>query len=331
MAHEIETAAFALEPAWHGLGIVVDHVLTSAEALKLSGLDWTVSLRDLITEGVKVETHKAVVRDTDSSILGVVGSDYVPRQNVESFADLDAVVGLAGAHYESAGSLRGGKQVWLLARLPERLRIAGDEVVAFLLVTTAHDGSRAYRMLVTFVRVACANTLAQALSRGGRGFYARHTKNIDSRIKTASNQVFGHVQETVAGFEAVANQLIETKISDPAPTIKLAADTYFGGEPEKGTKIARQLSPLEAIVQADSLRRERYDEALQIMIGGLDNERNRAFKGTAWGVMNAVSEWTDHSLTYRGEDQDSNRFESILTGRGAEVKQTVLEQLLSAA
>ena len=108
MAHEIETAFYNKEPAWHGLGTVVSEAPTSADALKLAGLDWDVVQEPLfLKDGIEVEGKKANVRSTDRTVLGVMGDHYKIVQNTEAFSFIDSLLDneIDPVAFESAGSL----------------------------------------------------------------------------------------------------------------------------------------------------------------------------------------------------------------------------------
>ena len=101
---------------WHGLGTPVQEAPNSAEALRLAGLDWEVVSRDIqLCGGKKIPGYHANVRSSDNSVLGVVGERYKIVQNNDAFAFTDGIIG-EGARYETAGSLSGGRRVWMLAK-----------------------------------------------------------------------------------------------------------------------------------------------------------------------------------------------------------------------
>jgi hypothetical protein len=135
--------------AWHKLGVTVAEAVTSAQALALAGLDWQVekqplSYRNPVTgEWVDSRDSFGVIRQDSGDMLGAVASRYKPLQNADGFAMLDSVLGEFGARYEAAGSLFGGKRVFMLVRLPKQAFAvgAGDQVEAFALFTNPHDGS----------------------------------------------------------------------------------------------------------------------------------------------------------------------------------------------
>ena len=159
MADNVESMFSVREKPWHGLGTVVSEALTSAEALKEAGLDWRVYQQPIFTNfGKVIEGYRANVRSTDDKVLGVVSDRYKVVQNDEAFEFTDELLG-EGVRYETAGSLQGGRKIWLLAKLPEMYVMAGDRVSSYLVFSNTHDGSGAVRAAITPVRVVCNNTL----------------------------------------------------------------------------------------------------------------------------------------------------------------------------
>ena len=114
MAANVETMMYVREKPWHGLGTEVSEAPTSADALRLAGLDWEVQQKSIqVCGGSKIENYKANVRSTDGAVLGVVSDSYKIVQNADAFSFTDELIG-GDVRYETAGSLRGGKKIWLL-------------------------------------------------------------------------------------------------------------------------------------------------------------------------------------------------------------------------
>lgn len=190
MAAEIETMFYVRETPWHGLGKKVTEAPTSKEALSLSGLNWRVEQEPIYTEtGNLISGFKANVRDIDQKILGVVTDRYKVIQNEEAFAFTDELLG-EGIRYETAGSLQGGRKVWLLAHLPHEYIIAGERISPYLVFSNTHDGSGAIRVAVTPIRVVCNNTLNLALNTAKRSWSTIHTGDIKSKLEEAKNTLF---------------------------------------------------------------------------------------------------------------------------------------------
>lgn len=167
MSANVESMFYVRETPWHGLGVKVEEAVCSGEALWLSGLDWNVVQKDIYAENQKISGYKANVRDSDDRVLGIVSDRYRIVQNDEAFAFTDSLLG-EGVKYETAGSLSEGRQVWLLAKLPEKYIINGDEIEPYLVFSNTHDGSEAVRVAITPIRVVCQNTLNLALNTSKR-------------------------------------------------------------------------------------------------------------------------------------------------------------------
>lgn len=190
MAANVETMFYTREKPWHGLGVKVAEALSSAQALSVSGLDWKVEQKDICTEdGLLVPGFKANVRDRDKKVLGIVSGRYKVVQNEEAFAFTDKLLG-GGVRYETAGSLNGGRRVWVLARMPREYIMLGDRISPYMVFSNTHDGSGAIRVAMTPVRVVCNNTLNLALATAARSWSAMHTSGVQDRIKEAESTLF---------------------------------------------------------------------------------------------------------------------------------------------
>ncbi len=190
MAANVETMFYTREKPWHGLGIRVTEAPSSEEALRLAGLDWQVKQEPVYTDtGEVIPGYKANIRDRDRRVLGVVTDRYKIIQNQEAFAFTDALLG-KGVRYETAGSLQGGRRVWLLARLPKEYIISGEQVSPYLVFSNTHDGSGAVKVALTPVRVVCCNTLNLALDTAKRSWSMIHTGNIRDKLQEAEDTLF---------------------------------------------------------------------------------------------------------------------------------------------
>lgn len=189
MAANVETMFSVREKPWHGLGTIVAEAPSSSEALRLAGLDWEVEQQAIFTKSGVVEGFKANVRSTDKKALGVVSDRYKIIQNKDAFAFTDKLLG-AGVRYETAGSLQGGKKIWLLATLPKEYIIAGERISPYLVFSNTHDGSGAVRVAITPIRVVCNNTLNLALNTATRSFSMVHTGDIGGKVNEAKQTLF---------------------------------------------------------------------------------------------------------------------------------------------
>ena len=198
---------------WHGLGVVVEESPTSKDALRLAGLNWSVEQRPIQTvDGVPLNGFKANVRRKKKKVLGVVTDKYKIVQNDEAFAFTDALLG-EGITYETAGSLQEGRKVWLLAKLPHKYLISGDEVTPYLVFSNSHDGSGAIKVAMTPVRVVCNNTLNLALAEAKRCWSTIHTGNLSGKLQDAK-QTLLHADAYMQGLAKAFEELRKVKLTD---------------------------------------------------------------------------------------------------------------------
>lgn len=185
MPAAVETMFSVRVKPWHGLGTIVEDCPGSKEAIHLAGLDWKVEQRAVCTDGgLPIPGYKANIRDSDQSVLGVVSDRYQVVQNEDAFAFTDELLG-HGIRYETAGALQGGRRTFILAKLPERFIIAGDEIMPYFVIMNSHDGSCSIKAAMTPIRVVCQNTLNLAFREAKRTWMAKHTSNIMGRIDDA--------------------------------------------------------------------------------------------------------------------------------------------------
>lgn len=213
MAANVETMFSVREKPWHGIGTIVQDAPSSKEAIQLAGLDWLISQKDVFTEsGVQIPGYKANIRSTDQSVLGVVSDRYQIVQNEDAFAFTDGLLG-EGVTYETAGSLQGGRRTFILARLPERFIIAGDEIMPYFVIMNSHDGSCSIKAAMTPVRVVCQNTLNLALKTAKRTWTAKHTSNIMDRIDDAKTTL-QFAEKYMSELGKGVDSLVHKKLTD---------------------------------------------------------------------------------------------------------------------
>ena len=188
MAANVETMMYVREKPWHGIGTMVTEAPTSADALRLAGLDWQVEQTPVFTEDLmEIPNYKANIRSTDRAVLGIVTDKYQIVQNAEAFEFTDSIVGETEngvVTYETAGSLAGGKKIWLLAKMPTQ-KILDDDIEPYMVFSNTHDGSGAIRIAMTPIRVVCQNTLNLALNNAKRQWSTKHMGNMQSKLEEA--------------------------------------------------------------------------------------------------------------------------------------------------
>lgn len=213
MAANVETMFYTRTAPWHGLGTRVLEAPTSSAALSLAGLDWKVVQKPVFTaDGLFISGFKANVRDRDSQVLGVVSDRYKVVQNEDAFAFTDELLG-EGVTYETAGSLQNGRRTWILAKLPQRYIIRGDEIDPYLVFMNSHDGTGAIKAAMTPVRVVCQNTLNLALSTARWSWSTIHTGDIHGKLQDARNTLL-YADRYMAALGKTIEELSLQKLSD---------------------------------------------------------------------------------------------------------------------
>ena len=213
MSANVETMFYTREKPWHGLGTMVMEAPTSADALSLAGLDWNVIQKSVVTEvGFPIPGFKANLRDTDKKVLGIVTDRYKVIQNIDAFSFTDELLG-EGVTYETAGSLQEGRRTWLLAKLPQRYIISGDEITPYLVFMNSHDGTGAIKAAMTPIRVVCQNTLNLALSTAKRYWSTNHTGDIRGKMEDARYTLL-YADQYMAELGKAIDSLTRVKLTD---------------------------------------------------------------------------------------------------------------------
>ena len=291
MSANVETMFYVREKPWHGLGTMVQEAPTSAQALQLAGLDWKVEARDMWLNGgfEPIPGYKANVRSSDNKVLGVVSDKYRIVQNDEAFAFTDALV-----HYETAGSLLNGRKIWLLAKMPDT-EICGDKTEPYLCFSNTHDGSGAVRVCMTPVRVVCNNTLNLALDSAQRAWSVRHVGDIGSKLVEAQ-QCLELANKYMDNLAVRADQMANTTVSD-----------------ERLRKILDELFP--AADDMTVLQKRRVQDMKDGYMVCMMAPDLAAFRNTAWGAVNAMSDFVTHSAPHRNtKDYQANNWNRVMNG-----------------
>lgn len=337
MAHELEMNAdgtarlfyYGAAP-WHNLGTAVDKALTAKEAIVTAGLDWKVgkypSQSEIINEKTgeksiaKSHDYFNIVRDRDLRILGNVQGRYEPMQNEDCFDFMDAIAGpSADVRYHTAGSLKGGRQIWMLAKLENFVvePVKNDISESFLLLSNSHDGKKSLRCFFTTVRVVCANTMRVAINEGqGEGITIRHTGDLKKKREEAQ-KLLGLAVGEFGTYRDVAKLLAKFQVTTD----------YF-------KDFMDYLIPLDP--KANNTRRENTRDKIQELFETGRGTHIPGVRGTGWGALQAVTEYNSHYKSYKNTDggnnnYDDNRLQSLWFGPSDSVNQRAMKKLMADA
>lgn len=300
--------------------------LSAEETIRLSGLEWRVGLHPAAVEidgaVFKSEEFLHIVRDRDNKILGTCTQRYSPIQNIEAFNFLDAAVAQLGQlRYVTAGSIDGGKRIWLLAQLlGERFEIEpllGDKTKMFLMLTTGHDGKNSLKCKFTSVRIVCQNTLNLALCTGEDGVNIKHVGDPMKKVQQAK-EILGLAEAEATAYARITEWLAATPTDSGYVRDFLEALAPTEG---KGPK---------AVTRAENVQKD----ILHLSVTGKGTHL-QGVAGTRWALLNAVTEYNTHERNYRNTEQsglDTNKFDALFSGGvGEKMNQKALDFLLADA
>jgi len=282
MAHEVEIIngqaqlAYAGEKPWHGLGVEVRNDMTPEQMMVKAGLDWSVEKEEVFTaSGVKVPGKKALVRQSDGSILDMVGDDWNPVQNEEAFQFFSDFVMAGDMEMNVAGSLKEGRNVFALAKVKESFSILGDDQVdSYLLFSNPHQYGKAIDIRFTPIRVVCSNTLTFSLNSASKNFVKiGHRSTFDADIV---KQQMGLASEKFAKYKEMA-EFLSTKRYNVESLLQYYNDVFPHREQRK----------VETVEDLSRPARQAF-EVIETQPGAEYGE------GTWWQAFNSVTFMTDH-------------------------------------
>jgi phage/plasmid-like protein (TIGR03299 family) len=320
MAHQVETMAYTNQVPWHGLGFKIEKAPTPQAMLKAAKLDWSVDRRPLASASrdsefvsefdIPVDDFAALVRSSDNRVLDVVGSRYQPTQNSEVFGFFKEFTEAGGASMETAGSLKGGRLVWALAKLNKAFKLKGnDEIKGYLLIASPHEQGKSLIVKFTTVRVVCNNTITLALSEdSGNEWRMNHRNAFDDRMIARAKETLGIARDQLGEFEKNAIKLTKLKMSHD-DAVKVLASIYQSDMPAK-----------EILKDFEATAKPKLKAAMEALF-----KAPGADPGTGWGVLNATSYVSDHVFS-RNPD---NRLAHAWFGRTAKQKEKVLNVLIN--
>ncbi|MGG6283661.1 DUF932 domain-containing protein [Leptolyngbya sp. AN03gr2] len=312
------------KPAWHGLGTVIQGQVTSTqEGIKLAGLDWQIyklPAQSTWVDGTAVEAPGSfnLYRSTDKAYLGTVGRQYEIVQNEEAFNWFDPFLHEGDVYLETAGSLKGGKVIWILARLNDSTRevVPGDPVEQRLLLSNTHSGEGSLTGAFVNTRVVCANTLAIAHNealRSGNFLNLRHTKNIHfklSEIQAKVNLARRNFEDSVDLYQELARHQMTTL------QFRASLEALF----------AKELATKDVEGEERTLDTYRPSQKILRNFESTPDLQATGVRGTRWAAYNAVTQYFSHQSRSNSED---SRASSLWYGSSKEQIRKAQDLLLT--
>lgn len=344
MSHDLDTKADGTaamfyvqrEPGdmpWHRLGTSFTvPPATAQEAMVAAGANWRVDrykLECVSDAGVREPVPGAFCfkRSDTGKQLAVRSDVFTIIQNEDAFGWFDPLIKAGVATYETAGVLRGGRQVWVLAKLTEQFDVNGDPVDPYVLLANSHDGSLALSSMLQPIRVVCRNTLNMALHTSyrrdhkyGVGYDVkqhavriRHVPNAKEQLDQA-REVLGLTRKQVAETAEAFRRLANTDAT--AARVDAFLEAVFPKDPE---------------VEYHGVTEKKHAAVRELFEGKGVGADLRAARGTMWGLYNAVTELVDYGAVINGAaaKQLESRVNSMWQGAGQRLKQKALATALA--
>jgi phage/plasmid-like protein (TIGR03299 family) len=300
---EMATFASRREPAWHGLGTVINaESLTYLEILEEAHmLGWNVRLLS------KQESAPTLTFDKDEyfvvrnnpfikdqvDVLGEVSQRYNVFSNENTFAFGDALVNAGDVRgetmsWETAGAINGGRTIFGSLALEREIRIdsngVDDVVKMFLLVASSHDGTSKLTVLVTPVRVVCQNTLNLAIRGAVQQFKIKHTQSMDGKV-TEARDTLNLTDKYINVFEEKAANFFEKNVSNQE--FWKIVEAIHGEKPEDNVK------------GRETRWQTKVDKAMELWTA----DTQQGITGNAWGALNTL---TEQHQWFRGVRKDNS-------------------------
>jgi len=296
---------------WHGLGQPMPMGASIEEWRKQSGMDWRIQrskVRYAVSrdEGAVFEEmadQHVLFRSDSKKALGLVSEKYKvvqPSEVIEFFRDIARAGGL---ELSAAGTIYGGRRFWATAKIGEASPTSvRDKIGGYLLLSTSADGSLATEARRTTVRTVCSNTLAMAMKDAPASIKVTHKSVFDP----AAVKEFMGLNE--AAWEAFKHQVVRLANK---PVMLEAAETMTADLLGGGDKVYATAG---------------YNKILDLFQGQAKGADFDGVNGSAWGYINAVTEYADWFSRARTHE---NRFVSSQWGPGADLKQRALDAVLA--
>lgn len=293
------------EVAWHGLGQVVDNTMTAAECIEKANLDYEVVKTPNFTEyeGEKIlkEDEFSTVRTDTKQALGTVRKRYEIVQNKDAFGFFDAIIDSGEAIFETAGALGKGERIFVTAKLPEDLLVAGEECNKYIVLTNSHDGTSSIVAGFTTIRVVCNNTLQAAMRDLTNKVSIEHRTGAKERLAEAY-KIMQIGSKYMDGVGEIFNAMAKTKLEDDElmkyieNVMKAEYVSQTPTEQEKDEMSTRFKNRVNAIYEFSQTHPTQLTEAA---------------KGTLWGAYNAISGYYNYIQKYDSQEQ---KFKSQMFG-----------------
>lgn len=272
---------------WNNIGTNLN-TKDFSEALKNANLDYTVNAQNVFTEfnGTQIEVpgRKAIVRD-DGHVYGILSDNYKLVQNKDAFDFINYID-------EDIEFIKGGEthngMIYIIGKLNE-VNVLGDKFVPHLIFQNSHSGGFSLATSICPLRIVCQNQFNLAFKESNSTFVIRHTKNAEAKMAVAS-ETLKNISQYMKLFNEKAELFAANKVSD-----------------SQVTKFINFMFPTNDEMSEKAI--EKVEEEKTRFIKAYQNEDNANFRGSAWGLINGLTDYITHtSFKRKVENSDEKRF-----------------------
>lgn len=266
-----------------------------------------------------INSHFATVREDNGRNLGIVGKDYGVVQNSNAFKFIDFILnGSAGADKSnlpvitSCGSLNGGAQMFVSAKLPTDLRIGESDVNDYILFTNSHDGTYSVQVMFTPVRVVCQNTLNLALSTAKNKLVFKHTRLAEGRLDLENKDNLERAMSVLKMHEHFKGEFVEklnslaTQSIEKDDVVKFVSALYLN--PVQLEAVRKNNYILDGVEEVSSRARNQVYAVMNSVESGIGQDINRGSK--LW-LLNGLTTYISNEKKWKSGD---DKFTSIIGG-----------------
>lgn len=320
------------EVPWHGLGTIVDHPMTSAEAIRLANADYQIGLAEMyakfdsqdqkldsngkLIKGAKVPGSFATYRKDNLHVFGAVGNKYTVVQNIEAFNFIDNIVQTGEAVIETAGVLGDGERCFVTAKLPDYIRLSNNDVIeGYIFITNSHDGSKMITAALTKIRIVCNNTLTAALGSNTNKIVLKHTKNVHERLGEGlrlmklNNLFTKELGDLLLNLKA---KPLEDKVAKELVRQLILTD-------EELALVNKNNGLLKGIDEISQRKKNTVFDIYKTLDTGVGQEM---YKGTALNFYNGITCYVSNVKNYTDTE---DRLDNLLYGTSSKFVQKALE------
>lgn len=266
------------ETTWSAIGKDVNECKDMEQVLRQSGLDYEVTKEPIY--GIFGEEYKAIPnrfitrrpQGDGFKTYDVVSDKFEIVQNRDAF-DFVNYMG-DELTFAKAGETMNG-MVYIIGKLP-KTEILGDAFTPYVLFRNGFDGKTKITAAISPLRIVCQNQFNFAFKNAQNAITIRHVRNAESKLVEA--------RETLR------------MCADYMQELNLLAENFAGMKmtPERIERVVKYLFPIPEDTAINAFKKKNLEDQRAAYIAALNADDNANFKGTAWGMINAYTDFITH-------------------------------------